>query len=627
MAWCNIDPRTEPQEIVIGAIRAEYELCKKVPGAHFDGAEQLWRFPKTWPTWACFCEIWKRQPVDVRPELAMWAAERWEWVEEAYRMRAAIDCEDAELLTQMMSMELDNGPHLTPPQRGAVACLVRYPRYLYNDQRGSGKTPPLCRALAIKHADGEAAPALVVCPPQSLLAWQRKLAAWAPELRTVIIGGTAKPRADAIRMIGEGKFDVGLIAWPNVRLHTRLAGYPGKAFVKCPKHGGSDPKITPGRCEMHEKDGNDIPWRTVIADEAHWMADEGSKQTRAVWWLAHHAETFWAVTGTEIVNGVDDIWPIFHAMDPMAYPVKSKFLDLFAVQGYAYRDVGKVVLDLRSDTEETFHLVTRPYYRRIPRQITRPGEPGMAEPEFRYPEMGHKGRQLYDAIAKVGLAELEDRDLVPENSVVAFTRLCQLAGSMITVEDGVDPLGFTDPNAVVDRVLPSHKISDLLEFLADEDPRSQWIIGCNSPAMAALAEGKLADAKITFTHILGGMTYQAKDAAALMFNQGDARVIFVNQAGRESIDLPAAEGVFWLEPNPSYVHREQIEGRGDRFGRTTPMRRVYSLTPGSVEIRLHQMGDDKEGKHQRVVQDAATLRWAMSVAPGEINEDTERIRT
>jgi len=52
--------------------------------------------------------------------------------------------------------------------------------------------------MQLLHNEGELAPALVICPPQSLLAWKRKLATWAPNLRAVIIAGSAKQRATAI---------------------------------------------------------------------------------------------------------------------------------------------------------------------------------------------------------------------------------------------------------------------------------------------------------------------------------------------------------------------------------------------------------------------------------------------
>lgn len=643
MAWAEIDPTSSPAMIAIGAVRAEYDLCRQIPGCTFSGGDQLWRFPATWPTYACFREIWRRQPIDLGPALQEWAGDRWAEVLIKYEMRNALDADaNPELLAWLISKELDGGPQLSPVQRADVDWLLRWRRDIFGSPRGNGKTPPLIRACQKLHEEGELAPALVVCPPQSLLSWQRKLRTWAPELRTVIIGGPAKPRAAAIKRLGEGEADIGLIAWGNVRLHTRLAQYPGQAYVRCTAHGGQDPKITPGRCEVHEKEMNQlVSWgggdgsppvfgfRTVIPDEAHWMADPKSKQTRAVWWLMHHSENAWPTTGTLQVNDIGNLWPIFHGLSPAGFPVRSRFYDLFATKGFAYHGhdgpKGEQILDLRADTEATFRLIAEPLFRRTPKHIARPDEPGLAEPEFRYPEMPPKLRTIYDAIARHGTAELADRDMVTDYGITAFTRLCQLAGSMLRIEDAEDPMGFTVEGGKVERVLPSHKITDLLDFLDLED--GQWIVGLNSPTLAALAERKLAEVGISSTHILGGMSYTAKDEAQQAFQRGDARVIFINEAGREAIDLQAAEGVFWMEPNPSFVHREQIVGRADRWGQPLAVRQVWSLSPGTVDIRLYQLGLDKAGKHEKLVQDAALLRWAMDVQPDEINEDTERTLT
>ena len=632
--WANIDPVSDPKMIAIGCVRAEYDLARQIPGCHISSEDQIWRFPLTWPTYACFREIWRRQPIEISPPLQEWAAGKWDEVLLRYQMRDALEASD-HIVARLLGVEDPNGPQLSAVQRADVDWLLRWRRDIFGSPRGNGKTPPLCRSMQLLHNEGELAPALVICPPQSLLAWKRKLATWAPNLRAVIIAGSAKQRATAIEKLGSGDAEVGIIAWENVRYHTRLAMYPGQAFVRCTAHGGADPKITAGRCEVHEKDMNLIvSWgggdgrppvfgfRTVIPDEAHHMADAKSKQTRAVWWLAHHAENVWPTTGTLTVNSIGDLWQIQHAVDPQGFPVRSRWYDLFATKEFAFMGKGETILGIRPDTEATYRVITEPMFRRTPKRLARPDEPELAEPEFRYPEMPHKLRQIYDAIAQHGLAELADRDLVPEYAITAYTRLCQLAGSMITVEDAEDPMGFTVEGGTVKRALPSHKINDLLEFLDDED--GQWIVGVNSPTLAELAERKLGEVGISCTHILGGMSYQAKDAAQQSFQNGDARVIFVNEAAREAIDLQAAEGIFWLEPNPSFVHREQITGRADRWGQPLAVRQVWSLCPGTVDIPLYEAGLDKEATHENFVRDAAVLRRLMDVQPGQINEDTER---
>ena len=629
--WAAIDPDSDPRMIGIGAVRAEYDLCRQIPGCHFSGDDQIWRFPQTWPTYACFREIWRRQPINIDPKLQQWADDRWAEVLLRYQMRDALEGDD-HTVARLLGVEDPSGPLLTAVQRADVAWLTRWRRSIFGSPRGNGKTPPLIRSMQLLHDEGELVPALVICPPQALLSWKRKLSAWAPDLRVTIVAGSAKQRAAAIERVGKGEADVALIAWGNVRYHTRLAMYPGQAFVKCQAHGSSDPKITAGRCELHEKEMNTlVSWgggggrkpvmgfRTVIPDEAHWMADPKSKQTRAVWWLMHKAENTWPTTGTLTVNDIGNLWPILHGLDPQGFPVRSRFYDLFARKDFAFMGKGEQILDLRPDTEPAFRLIVEPLFRRTPKQLARPDEPELAEAEFRFPAMSHKQQQIYTAIAKHGIAELADRDLVPANAITAFTRLCQLAGSMVNVEDTEDPMGFTVEGGKVKRVLPSHKITDLMEFLGDED--GQWIVGLNSPTLAELAERKLTEVGIACVHILGGMSYQAKDAAQQAFQRGDARVIFINEAGREAIDLQAAEGIFWMEPNPSYVHREQITGRADRWGQPLAVRQVWSLTPGTVDTRLYTLGLDKEDKHQRIVRDAAMLRWIMDVAPDEIPDD------
>jgi hypothetical protein len=263
-----------------------------------------------------------------------------------------------------------------------------------------------------------------------------------------------------------------------------------------------------------------------------------------------------------------------------------------------------------------------PYFRRIPRELARPGEPAMADPEFRYPPMAPRQQRVYDAIAKIGLAELEPGEtLVPANSVVQFGRLCQLATATVATTDVEAATGFSEQ--AVSMCLPSNKVDDLMDFL-DSEP-GQWIIGINSPACVRLAGPKLDEQSIGYTQITGGMSHADKDAAMLRFRSGQVRLIFITDAGGEAIDLPEAEGIYWMQPDPTFRGREQKTGRGDRFGRTTAFRQVWSLSKGTVDIRLYQLGLAKEARHEQITQDATMLRWMMDVQPGEtVGDDHDR---
>lgn len=610
-AWAEIEPGTDPPVIAIGCSKAEHVLARQIPGCNI-GKDQLWRLPLTWPTYACMMTVWQSQPLTVYPELERWAAGQWAEVQERLRMRQALDARP-EVASRLWELETPGGK-LSGPQEADAEWLWRWQRVILGSDRGSGKTPPAIRAMQLL-GDG-ALPALIICPDSAPVEWARKLRHWAPELRTVIIGGAAGKRAKAIKQLADGEAGAGIICWQNVRYHSRLAAYPGQAFVRCTSHGGQDEKITPGRCEVHSKDLNDIKLGLVVADECHRMADPKSKQTRAAWWLMHGAGSVFALTGTLSTQDVGTLWPVLHGLDPRGFPGRGRWNDLMAQQDYAFAGKGSVILGLRPDTADTFHAIVDPMFRRIPKAIARAGQPGLAEPEFRFPPLTPAQDRAYQAVRKQGLLEFDEGrpDMVPDNSAVQFARLCQLASAMVDVSEGEDTAGFTAWSTRL--ALPSNKISDMLDFL-DTEP-DQWIIAVNSPAMLELASARLKAAKISWTAIVGGMSYDAKDAAAQAFQRGEHRIIFVNSAGNEAIDLQAAAGVFWLQPSPSFAYREQMTGRGDRWGQTREFRQVWCLSPGTVDIGLYELGTSKEEQHQQIVRDAALLRQIMGIGPGQI---------
>ena len=162
------------------------------------------------------------------------------------------------------------------------------------------------------------------------------------------------------------------------------------------------------------------------------MQDARSKQTRALWWLLHQAEYRWLATGTPIGDHIGELWPLLHGLDIATAPSRSRYLDLFAVKEINFHG-GSTVLGIRPDTAETFHSFVQPLIRRIPRAIALPFLPKRMEPVFRYPDMTLAQKRTYDKIKKSAMAELEGRLVVAQNDLVAFSRLCQLASSMLEV--------------------------------------------------------------------------------------------------------------------------------------------------------------------------------------------------
>lgn len=617
MAWAAVDPATSPPSLAIGAAKAEHQLCLQIPGCN-KGKDDIWRVPLTWPAWVAFRAVWSVQPVEIMPALAQWEQAKWAEMTRRYESRMALDA-PGDLTRQLLVMEDAAAAirppgtpelHLDPIQRGHVAWLMEWRRCILGDPMGNGKTPPLIRALQLLQAQDEGLPALVICPDSAPRAWARKLHDWAPDLRVQVVAGTALARRRAL----ETEADCYIVVWQNLRYHTRLAAYPSQRFITCDEHGGTQGKTT-AACEIHPKELNAMGIRTVIADECHRMGDPRSKQARAAQWMAHHAENFWAVTGTLTASDVGSLWPVLHAIDPKGWPARGRYMDLYAQPEFAWAG-GRSYLGLRADTASYFHTAADPLFRRIP---VRSGRPGRAEPEFRYPEMAPAQARAYRQLAKELLTDLPaGHQMVPDNSAVKFGRLVQLASSMVEITEGETADGFTDE--LVTLCLPSNKADDLIEFLHDNE--GQWVVTCFSPALVELCARKLDAAKVPHVRIVGGMSMDAKDQAAQLFQANPGvRVIFITAAGGESIDLQAARGIVFLQPDPSFIMREQKIGRADRRGQLYPCRQVYMISPGTADQRLYDLGTEKDERHREVTRDAEMMRWILAAADGELAAD------
>lgn len=602
MAWAAVDP---DGNLAIGAAKAEHHLCKQIPGCNYRKDDGIWRLPLTWAGYVAFRTIWNSQPVEESPALSAWAGGAWEGIAERYRLRGQVDADE---IVQREISEIEDGQPLgtsralRPAQRGGVQWLAGFARVGLEDPTGNGKMIQCIRAVQLVRQRGDTDPVLVICPGAAIFDWRDRLADWAPELSVQTVTGTALRRRRAL----EEKADVYVIAWPNVRLHTRLSPYPGLAFTRCIEHGGDDPRVSPARCEVHPKEMNDMPWGIVIADESHRMRDARSKQTRAVWNLAAEAPYFWPCTGTPIGKNIGDLWPTLHAIDPLAHPSRSRYLDLYAIKQHNWHG-GDEILGIRPDTERAYHAISQPWMRRIPREIARPGEPPRLADEFRYPEMSPEQKRLYTELRKELMAELEGETIVPANGGVKFARLCQLAGSSIELADGEDKWGFT--TQVVNLALPSSKADDLLEFL--DDTEGQLVVAANSPPLIELCERKLADRRIPHCKIIGGMTDEDKHLAKTWFQEGRCRVIFITAAGAEAITLTAASTIYFLQPDPTFLGRSQKIGRIDRIGQSAEVRVVNVITPGTVEERLYKLGLEKENRASQVTRDPDLLRWIV----------------
>lgn len=579
------------------------ELLKSLPGSSWKNNK--WSIPVSWSGCLALRSTFRDELV-IGPKLSQWATDEvTKRVNPATALREATDAE--------------GDPDLYPHQRAGVAFLAAGRQVLIADEPGLGKTAQSIRGLAAIQKSGEDVfPALVVAPNTIKKNWEREFAQWWPGVNVQVIAGTPAQRRKQFNAIldpkdGEPAPHVLVINWESLRTHSRLAPYGSTALAKCKEHGGQDEKITPARCEVHERELNKIEFKSVIADEIHRSKDPKSKQTRALWAATGTAKNRFALTGTPIASDVVDLWAILHWLAPEEWPTKQKWIDRM-VDTMMNAFGGMMVMGLKSNMADEFHATINPRMRRMLKKVVLPHLPEVVV-ERHDVEMPAKQKKAYNQMRDHMIAELEDGSVLTAPSVLTqTTRLLQFASSYAELEEYEEVDKTT--GVLVSKVKttlsdPSGKLDALMDDIKSGDFGEDSVaVSAVSRQLIDLLSARLTKEKIAHGLITGAQSAEERQKAMDDFQSGKIKwVLFTAQAGGVGITLTAARQLVRLQRPWSLVDDKQVNDRVHRIGseiHDSIIIRDYT-TENTVEERVREVLDNKGSNFEEIVQDQKQL--------------------
>lgn len=130
---------------------------------------------------------------------------------------------------------------------------------------------------AIAHE--EAYPALIICPASLRLNWRREAQRWVPGAMVSVLGGKG---TGSVSGLAQAPKAIVIINYENLGKHDLAA----------------------------------VPWRAIVADEAHYIKEPSSQRSKAVRALfnsAAHARIRLLLTGTPVLNRPVELWPLLEA--------------------------------------------------------------------------------------------------------------------------------------------------------------------------------------------------------------------------------------------------------------------------------------------------------------------------
>jgi SNF2 family DNA or RNA helicase len=641
-------------KIIVTTQYSDQFLIKQVPGASWSDRANGHVMPATWAGCLILRELFGAR-LEVGPALAE-KSQQWKLAADwrnhlAPRMVPAGT--DAAWL-RPVDAELEKLPGtLYPFQAAGAEWLSLLDASALFDEQGTGKTVQAIAHMKALDALGvPVRPALIIAPASVMGSWEAEFAKWIPEWAVRQVTGGAARRREILSQLA----DVFIVSWQSLRFHTRLAPYGSIRLKRCAACGGErvpgDPSaiteelvrkhLAPGdslvsasECEVHLKELNTIPLRLVIADEAHRLANEKSKQTRAAWHVMHSAPRRVAMTGTPTGESIDQLWSILHALDPAAFPARSAYLDLFAATSRDFYG-GFEVLGIKAEHRELFHAVTSPYIRRMLKSAVLPQLPDKMPVSYRYPAMKPQQARTYRQMKDDMIAQLDELVVAP-NPMVQVGRLsmfasasaevtstpCETCGGTGQWRDRFHPEAFLETCTeckgmgkiqVINLIEASNKVDDLIEFMSDEGDRPLVVCAVHKD-LIYLACQRLVREHISFVVMTGDTPQAERDTLKATFQAGTVRVfLFTLGTGSEGITLTRSDTIFYMEHDWSYRVNSQADDRVHRIGSEihASIRTIVQVTPGTVDERKEEVLAGRAGKIEEVIRDKERLRWLIA---------------
>jgi SNF2 family DNA or RNA helicase len=115
--------------------------------------------------------------------------------------------------------------------------------------------------------------------------------------------------------------------------------------------------------KAHVEELNDLDFTVAIFDEAHYIKNPTSKRTKmALKLLADH---YFLLTGSPLLNRVNELWTLLHRIDPVEFPSYWRFRNRYCIYGGWQ---GKELIGVKNQKELHAHLQNH-MLRRLKRDV------------------------------------------------------------------------------------------------------------------------------------------------------------------------------------------------------------------------------------------------------------------
>ena len=605
-------------DIMVDAPHMWSPILKEMLAVYWVPRKGLWKTKATWPNYLrVFNQFNGNIEIEMSDDLKQWITQEYqEHIYPCVMMRDQLEPNEAS------QNDPSFNPNLYPFQIVGANFLVQAKRALLGDDMGTGKTITALSAAQ----KAKAFPLLIVTLKSTKFAWAKALEEFYPGHSVYVVDGSKPKKDKVVKNFIEEQGEILIMTWEMLSKYTKLQKFGTTSLKRCQECGGTDPRITPAKCEVHKRPLNSVDFKGIILDEAHKVKDPKTKMAMALQGVSGDAEYRWALTGTPIGNSEEELFSILSWIDSESYPAKTKFIDRYFMTRMNYMGFPEVV-GIKSEHRDEWDQVINPILRRMPKELVLPFLPPIVYKERRL-EMVGKQKTAYNQMKNQMVADVDGGKITVTQAMSQITRLLQLASSFAEVEntEEIDPeTGEEIIHQKVTLTSPSNKIDSFMEDLPDYG-ESQIVVFAQSKQLLLELEKAILKENvkrnkpnepepITYGMITGDVNATSREDSINRFQNGELKLMLISiAAGGTGITLTNADVAVFLNRSYNAIDNKQALGRVHRIGseKHESILCVDYISEGTVDEAVLEALDMKGEALENILQDKKLLKKMLT---------------
>ena len=479
-----------------------------------------------------------------------------------------------------------------------ILHMLTMNKLLLGDATGIGKTLQSIGAYTYMYDRDPKTKALIVAPKSALSQWEEEFKKFTVDINTLIYTGSPTKREQILKDFVEHDFQVLicnyaiLVRDKNQILDTLLQ--PDQKFV-------------------------------TFFDEAAAFKTRGKKTWHAVKEVSEQATGVYALTATPIKNKLEEIYSIYKAIHPNLFPGISTFQNQYCKIKLIPRKGGKGKIPLVTGYKnlKEFRTIIDPYY--LGRKVEDIGE---QLPELTFKDVNLEMTPKQVEKYREALTGLLTRDETGEE--VEVTKLTQINYCQQIVNN---------PKLVEGLDGPSAKQDDFIRLVEEDFSEEKIIAYTRFRACIDILEKELKSRQIPVLRVTGSENSETRELNRLLFlgnrvkineyaqqlkddkkwkkipknvqkyveESIDPKVILLNKAGIEAINLQSARIMAILDTPMSYGDYFQLLGRSRRLNsknKNILVLHFVSILPKPYKVNSIDQKQIKLVRNKKALNDA-----------------------